>query len=136
MPRIERAAGEHFTRLTGGRYEGLAVTSGANLLEVAPRRGGETLPGRILSSGKADQMYLALRLALAEALQGPDPLPLILDDSFLTFDRPRLGHALELLRGLERQVILVTKDEILRDLARRSGIEAKSLPGAAGAEAP
>ena len=101
------------------------------MLSVAPLRQGEALPGRILSSGTMDQLYLALRLALTEALQGPEPFPLILDDPFLTFDRPRLGHALDLLRDLARtgQVILVTKDEILRDLAAGERRPGGRLPG-------
>lgn len=132
VPRIQERAGGLFALLTGGRYEGLAVTTGAEMLEVEPVRAGRALPGRILSSGTADQMYLALRLALAEALQGPEPLPLILDDPFLTFDRPRLGHAVRLLLEIagQNQVILVTKDEILRDLAAGAGIQARRLPGA------
>lgn len=132
IPRIQDRAGSLFARLTGGRYTGLSLAGGPEMLTAAPLRGGAELPGRILSSGTADQMYLALRLALAEALQGPDPLPLILDDPFLTFDRPRLGHAFELLRELavERQVILVTKDETLRNLSAAAGAPPRGLPGA------
>ncbi|MGE5598905.1 MAG: AAA family ATPase [Bacteroidota bacterium] len=132
IPRIQDRAGSLFARLTGGRYSGLSITSGPELLHAAPLRDGSELPVRVLSSGTADQMYLALRLALAEALQGPDPLPLILDDPFLTFDRPRLGHALDLLGELsaEHQVILVTKDETLRNLAVNAGFPARGLPGA------
>ena len=134
VPRIESRASQIFTGLTGGKYEGMTVTSGAEMLEVEPRRAGIALPARILSSGTADQMYLALRLALVEALQGPDPLPLILDDPFLTFDRPRLERAIALLLDLSHtgQVILVTKDEILRDLASKAKVKAKKLPGKAG----
>ena len=130
VPRIESRAGQLFARLTGGRYDGLSVASGPEMLSVAPLRSGESLPARILSSGTMDQLYLALRLALTEALQGPEPFPLILDDPFFTFDRPRLGHALDLLRDLARtgQVILVTKDEVLRDLAAANGIRAERLP--------
>lgn len=131
IPRIEERAGSIFSRLTGGRYEGLTITSGPEMLDISPRLGGAALPERILSSGTADQMYLALRLALAEALQGPEPLPLILDDPFLTFDRRRQGLALGLLLELAResQIILVTKDEILRDLAGEAGVEVRGLPG-------
>ncbi len=77
------------------------------------------------------QMYLALRLALVEALQGPEPLPLILDDPFLTFDRPRLGRVLAILGELavETQIILATKDEILRDEARAVGMRVERLGG-------
>ena len=89
------------------------------MLEALPLRDGKPLPGRTLSSGTADQMFLALRLALVEALEGPEPFPLILDDPFLTFDGVRLERAAALLRELaeKRQIVLVTKDESLRDLS-------------------
>jgi len=131
VPRIEARASGLFKALTGGRYEGLEINPGAEMLTVQPRLAGEVLPGRILSGGAADQMYLAVRLALNEALQGPDPLPLILDDPFLTFDRTRLGYALEVLLDLSarQQIVLVTKDEVLRDLAIKAGLAIGSLPG-------
>ncbi|NLG83615.1 MAG: AAA family ATPase [Firmicutes bacterium] len=123
VPRIRDRAGEFFRHLTGGRYDGLVLASGAELLEVAPCREEEVLPLRILSSGTLDQMYLALRLALVEALEGTEPFPLIFDDPFLTFDRTRSTQAMTLLGRLAstRQVVLVTKDETLRDLALAHG---------------
>ncbi|MGQ9779679.1 MAG: AAA family ATPase [Bacillota bacterium] len=123
VPRIRERAGEFFRHLTGGRYDGLELVSGAELLEAAPCREGEVLPLRVLSSGTLDQMYLALRLALVEVLEGPEPFPFIFDDPFLTFDRVRLERAVALLAEIAsaRQVILVTKDETLRDLALARG---------------
>jgi len=128
-PRIQTRASALFRRMTGGRYDGIAVTAGAELLAAEPQMNGKTVPRRILSAGTADQMYLALRLALAEALQGPEPIPLVLDDPFLTFDRPRLNRAMDLLLELsaENQVILVTKDEVLRDWALAAGARVESL---------
>lgn len=125
VPRIRERASGFFAALTGGRYDGLELVSGAEMLEVLPLREGRPLPGRILSSGTADQMYLALRLALLEALEGPEPFPLILDDPFLTFDRARLERAAALLKELAegRQIVLVTKDDFLRDLVSTLGAQ-------------
>ena len=60
------------------------------------------------SEGTTDQLYLALRLAVAQELT-PDA-PLILDDAFVRFDNTRLQAALELLQEIaeEKQVILFT----------------------------
>jgi uncharacterized protein YhaN len=55
-----------------------------------------------------DQLYLALRLAVAEELT-PDA-PLVLDDAMVRFDDERLAIALNILQGFaqNKQVILFT----------------------------
>jgi uncharacterized protein YhaN len=55
-----------------------------------------------------DQLYLALRLAVAEELT-PDA-PLVLDDALVRFDDTRLKAALDILQemGQNKQVILFT----------------------------
>ena len=58
------------------------------------------------SDGTVDQLYLALRLAVAEALT-PEA-PLVLDDALVRFDDTRLQEAMALLReeSERRQVIV------------------------------
>ena len=60
------------------------------------------------SDGTVDQLYLALRLAVARELT--PALPLILDDALVRFDDRRLKAALEILQEESRhkQVILFT----------------------------
>lgn len=62
-----------------------------------------------MSCGTADQMYLALRLAMCRMLL-PEDAPLILDDALVNFDDDRCEAALEVLReeAEKRQVILFT----------------------------
>ena len=63
-----------------------------------------------LSRGTADQVYLAVRLALVEVLaEGCHP-PLLLDDPFGTFDPPRLQAAMAMMRRVSEvnQVLLFT----------------------------
>ena len=56
-------------------------------------------------------MYLALRLAVWEAMT-PEA-PLVLDDAFLRFDNERLGYAMGLLKELSprHQILLFTCQE-------------------------
>ena len=64
-----------------------------------------------LSQGTADQLYLALRLAVADlVLPSPQACPLILDDALLSFDDDRLAVVLHLLTELaeDRQILLFT----------------------------
>lgn len=106
-PRISRRAQELFGRLTGGRYE--RITLGEDFSLSAAAEGENTLYGTLWrSDGTVDQLYLALRLAVAEELT-PDA-PLVLDDAFVRFDDCRLTQAMQILKEASegKQVILFT----------------------------
>ncbi|MDO4515672.1 MAG: AAA family ATPase [Bacillota bacterium] len=109
-PQLSDRAGTYFTRLTGGRYTRVDLSRGMELTV----REGESLtdqPLAYLSQGTADQLYLALRLAVADlVLPEPDQAPVVLDDALITLDDTRLTLALETLLELskDRQVILFT----------------------------
>jgi len=106
-PRISRRAQELFSRLTGSRYDRL--TLGEDLSLQAGASGENTLRSALWrSEGTADQLYLALRLAVAEELT-PEA-PMILDDALVRFDDERLTAALRILKeeAESRQVILFT----------------------------
>ena len=63
------------------------------------------------SAGAADQLYLAVRLAICELVLPSDKtVPIVLDDAFATFDDGRCHLALQWLReaARERQVLLFT----------------------------
>lgn len=104
-PRIAQRAQELFGRLTGSRYDRLQLTQ--DLHVQAGAQGEITLHDALWrSDGTVDQLYLALRLAVSEALT--PQAPLILDDAFVRFDDTRLGLAMEILKDCakNRQVIL------------------------------
>ena len=106
-PKITRRAQEIFEQLTGGRYTRLTL---ADDLAAHAGTGEESTLRSVLwrSDGTVDQLYLSLRLAVAEALT-PDA-PLILDDALVRFDDRRLALALNVLEaeGHDKQVILFT----------------------------
>ena len=106
-PRIARQAQALFTDLTGGRYRTLTLASDLSLHAAA--EGEDTLHShQWRSDGTVDQLYLALRLAVARELT-PEA-PLILDDALVRFDDTRLAAALTILRreAEDKQVILFT----------------------------
>ena len=106
-PRISRQAQELFEELTDGRYQALTLASDLSLHAAA--QGEDTLHShQWRSDGTVDQLYLALRLAVARELT-PDA-PLILDDALVRFDDTRLAAALKILRreAENKQVILFT----------------------------
>jgi len=71
----------------------------------------------MLSRGTLDQLYLAFRVALSEALSRDVPLPFLLDDPFVHFDPERRRLAREAFEAISErhQVILFTQDPDFRD---------------------
>ena len=106
-PRISQRAQELFAQLTAGRYQRLSL--GEDFSLGTATEGEDTLHSALWrSDGTADQLYLALRMAVAEELT--PQAPLVLDDAFVRFDDDRLKEILKLLKqsGEEKQVILFT----------------------------
>jgi len=106
-PRISNRAGELMAKMTDGRYDRFQLAEDFSLLAGAQQE--DTLHEALWrSAGTLDQLYLALRLAVAEAL-APEA-PLILDDVLVRFDDARLKAAMEILReeAASKQVILFT----------------------------
>lgn len=109
-PALGQHAAEIFSALTGGRYEKVVMD---RTLALSAQPEGDPLfrSIQLLSQGTADQLYLAVRLAVCDmVLPGEDPAPLILDDALANFDDERLAAALEYLvqEGQHRQILLFT----------------------------
>lgn len=109
-PKIASRAQTLFAKLTGSRYDRLQLTQELSL--HAGAEGEDTLRAALWrSEGTIDQLYLALRLAVARELT-PDA-PLVLDDALVRFDDTRLAAAMEILKeeAGSKQVILFTCQE-------------------------
>ena len=106
-PGITQRAQALFAKLTNQRYQKLSL--GQDLSLESGAEDETTLRGTLWrSDGTVDQLYLALRLAVAEELT-PDA-PLVLDDALVRFDDERLNAALRILQeeAAQKQVILFT----------------------------
>lgn len=106
-PRITRKAQEYLSRMTDGRYHSLTMSEDFSLRAGAGEE--ETLHDAIWrSDGTVDQLYLALRLAVAQELT-PEA-PLVLDDALVRFDDDRMAEAVGILREMakEKQIVLFT----------------------------
>ena len=106
-PRITQRAQELLGAMTDGRYQSLTMGEDFSLRASA---GQEDVQWDAIwrSDGTIDQLYLALRLAVAEELT-PDA-PLVLDDALVRFDDTRMAAALDILRKMaeSKQVICFT----------------------------
>ena len=123
-PELGRRAAEIFADMTGSDWSSILLDREFHLsaeTDSDPTRRNVQL----LSTGTADQLYLAVRLAICEMILPPEQNPpLILDDALLTFDDMRLGKTLDYLTrlGEKRQILLFTCQ----------GREATYLSGRAG----
>ncbi len=109
-PALGARAAEIFSAITGGRYDRVLLSRDFSLsAEPAGDPVGRSV--RLLSQGAADQLYLAVRLAICDMVLPADKrVPLILDDALVTFDDDRLHAALDYLltESRNRQILLFT----------------------------
>ena len=107
-PALGARAAEIFSKITAGRYQKVLLSRDLSLETDSE---GAQRSVQLLSQGAADQLYLAVRLAICDLVLPEDKsVPLILDDALLTFDDDRLHAALDYLleESEKRQVLLFT----------------------------
>lgn len=118
-PALGAKTAEIFSRLTGGAWQGVTLDKELHATASTAQNPAARELG-LLSQGTADQLYLALRLAICQLVLPPD-VPLVLDDALVSFDDRRMELALAELRrlGQERQILLFTCQE--REAAALAG---------------
>ncbi|UOQ92753.1 AAA family ATPase [Halobacillus shinanisalinarum] len=109
LPQVIKRAENFFMRLTLGKYDRLFIDQNAAHLVVQDEQ-GHLYTTNELSRGTADQLYVALRLALGESMSHTIQAPFIVDDAFVNFDETRRKVMMELLRSLsnKNQIIVFT----------------------------
>ena len=107
-PALGAQAAEIFAKITKGRYQKVLLSRDFALETDSE---GAQRSVQLLSQGAADQLYLAVRLAICDlVLPEEKHVPLILDDALLSFDDDRLHAALDYLleESESRQILLFT----------------------------
>ncbi len=135
FPRIETSLRQLLARVTLGAHDSVRLwtdeAGGARSLGLSINDARKDAPIRpeSLSQGAVEQVYLCLRLALAEAFSKEEPMPVMLDDPFINYDPARLAAAVDVLREIacDRQVFLFTCQDDVRDLADSAGAAVKEL---------
>ena len=119
---LNKTASELINGITGGRYSSISIDENLKAFLNTKRK---LIPLEQVSSGTADQIYLALRLAAAKFIQSnEDRLPLIFDDSFVLYDDERLMTALKWLPGAyQGQIIIFTCHKREERILREAGVE-------------
>lgn len=116
-PALGARAADIFSALTDGRYDKVLLSQD---MALSAEQSGDPMSRsiRLLSQGAADQLYLAVRLAICGmVLPEEKHVPLILDDALVSFDDRRLRAALDVLlaESEQRQILLFTCQTRERD---------------------
>jgi len=99
--------------VSDGAYDDAAVNPRDLSIEVKEAQSGQWRDARLLSEGTREQIYLLLRVAMAEHLVTTgETAPLLLDEVTVQSDALRKRQLLEVLHTVsaDRQVILFTHD--------------------------
>lgn len=118
-----QSAERMFATLTLGEFKALRIDYGRADQPVltAIRHNDEVVPVEGLSTGTADQLFLALRIAaLEQYLETASSFPFIVDDLFVNFDDARSAAGFKVLGDLARktQVVFLTHHAHLAEVAR------------------
>ena len=115
---INERASKYLAGISNNKYNSINVD---NNLNVTVNTQDRTVPVEQLSAGTIDQIYLSLRLAIAQIINGDNEnLPLLFDDCFALYDNDRLRNVLLwLYNNYKGQIIIFTchtrENEVLQN---------------------
>lgn len=114
-PLILKRAVDYFKLLTDDHYQNIDFDDKGNLTVISTDR--QQFNINELSTGTAEQLYVALRLGFIKVMSDTIEFPLIIDDGFVNFDRIRKQKMIELLKSMAQtgQVIYLTADDRICD---------------------
>ena len=117
-PYLNQAVGAGIARITQERYREVRVDPSSLSLKLVVPETATLQEAEHVSLGTQEQLYLLLRLAIAQLLsERGEKIPLILDDPFGHFDHLRLQRILDFLVELstEQQILLFCKERQVRE---------------------
>ena len=118
-PKFTNALSKTAAKITNNKYTNIKFNDEAGI--IVELENGNYIPVSRLSIGTIDQLYLSLRLAMAEELS-EEKMPIILDESFAYYDTERLKNIMKHIseRFTNHQIIIFTctnrEKEILQEL--------------------
>jgi uncharacterized protein YhaN len=117
-PILTASVQRHLPAITGGAYIEVGMNPRDLSVDVKEARTGQWRDARLLSEGTREQIYLLLRVAMAEHLVTTDEsAPLLLDEVTAQSDPERKLRMLDVLHALsaDRQIVLFSHDaEVLK----------------------
>lgn len=122
LPVMLKKAEEYLTFLTEGNYVKMFLKDeGSGFL--IERKDHMLFEANELSQATTEQVYVALRMALATTIYKKYAFPIIIDDSFVNFDHVRTSRVIELLKSMkENQILFFTCHQHLLPLFKKESI--------------
>lgn len=131
LPKVLLKATRYLQRLTNGEYIDLRLNDQSAGLLIERKDHALFLPEE-LSQATAEQVYVALRFALATSRgKQSHTYPIIIDDSFVNFDSQRMEQMIQLLHEIskEHQVIYFTCHQHVVSQFHRKSVFPLSMDG-------
>lgn len=122
--KLNRSISAKVCEITNGKYTEVAMDE-QMVVKVLSQNGYLALEK--LSAGTNCQIYLAVRLAMAEVFFQEENMPLLFDDAFALYDDDRLKAALSYLADRENQVLLFTCHTREQSTLRQMGLKFKEI---------
>lgn len=121
---LNEQVSEIVSRITNNKYSEVKID---DQLRVMVKSGSSFISMDYLSTGTIAQIYLALRLSIANVLIHEE-LPIIMDDIFATYDYQRMYETLSCLgEYLNRQIIIFTTNPGIQDMFGELGIQSNYI---------
>lgn len=128
-PVLQAKVRDRLERVTGGRYRDVIIDP--EDLEVQVRdAAGRWRNASLLSHGTAEQVYLLLRIAIAEILTNEGAnCPLLLDDATVQSDPVRTRAVLDVLHeaSADHQIIVFSQEVVVSEWAEQNLTERDAL---------
>lgn len=121
-PKFTQNLSENMKRISKGKYQKVSLNEQNEIMVQLPN--GSYVSAESLSIGTIDQIYLSLRLAIAEDI-GKEKMPIILDEAFAYFDEERLANVLEFFyeNFQDRQILIFTCTKREQKILEEKGME-------------
>jgi uncharacterized protein YhaN len=129
-PLLAEGLSRRLPRLTHSRYSQAWVDPSDLSMHVAAPKSNRQVPVENLSQGTQEQIYVCLRMVLAQALSPKgEQLPLIFDDPSVNSDDHRCMALLDTLLELSEtsQVVIFSHERRVAEWAGRRGVPVLSL---------
>lgn len=118
QPQVLKTAGKNINKLTNFRYDKIELNQDRTALLI------RDIDSNIYDSSKSrlsqathEQIYIALRIALIESFaQDGINFPIFMDEALITWDNDRLKSGILLFKELDRQLLIFTCHDWLRDM--------------------
>ncbi len=121
-PEFIEMLNDNISVFTNKKYNNVKLDNGI----FVKNQNGEYIPIEKLSFGTNQEIYLALRLSLAQEMT-EEKLPIILDEAFAYFDNKRLENILNNLIKKKNQIIILTCTNREKDVLDKNKIKYNNI---------